>query len=128
MKLSGPKGIGLKVMLYNLAAVLLTLLLGVFLFGGKSGPSSAAGRAFDSLFERVFMVLMFPASLLQFITIHTDSPRDVFIYHHVFPVLNLLNPVVWGVAGFAVARARRRRKDYTEHSPGGDSLKSAPQE
>lgn len=113
MKLAGPFGTGLRVTLYNVGAVLLillaTALIGIIFPKSYISPEWL-GRVVEYGFATLMVVAMFPASLLFFVGIHTDRPNEVFLSHYIFPVVYLLNPLVWGITAYVVHKLVLKRK------------------
>ena len=85
---------GLRVGLYNAAAVLLALLLAAVFSEGKGTSSSHA-------FFVIGRVLTFPAWLLRIQTTTATGGREIVFW--------FLSPLFWGAAGYMIHRLVRRR-------------------
>ena len=109
MKLTGPISTLLRTILYNIVAVLIVLVIVTVFFSGKGGPSTDLKVAADWCFAGLVMLLMFPCSLLLLVTIDTTNATMVFLSQHVFPIVMLLNPLIWGGVGYSVHKAVQKR-------------------
>lgn len=101
MKISPPLATALRAGLYNAAAVLLTMLIGVqFQLG---------------VLMLLFLVLTFPACLIHY-TVSTPDGGGIEVW------LWFLSPLIWGGFAFGIHAfiIARRRRNNTEAPPPTD--------
>lgn len=92
MKLSGPYGTGLRIALYNIAALLLTLILSVTLFG--KGSSYRTWPFVEKIFAGLWVVLTFPTQFFHYEYKTTTGGGWIDFW--------FLSPFIWGVTAFAI--------------------------
>jgi len=98
MRITGAFGTGLRVAVYNAAAILLAMLLGVIL----SSPKGSESNLIEKILWGLWLALTFPTEFFQY---EYKTPTGGGMIDFWF-----LSPLIWGVTAFVIHKLVLKRR------------------